>query len=69
MGALRLDAFLLLTRNRGRGGDGGCAWPSRAGSGVLGISSRRALRDQGAAKGWKGGMVEREQRELRSGVA
>jgi hypothetical protein len=49
VGALRLDAFLLLIRKRGRGGDGGRVSLFRLGSGVLGISSRRALLDQGAA--------------------
>jgi hypothetical protein len=53
VGALRLEAFLLLIRNRGLGGDGGCVSLFKVGSGVLGISSRRALRDQEAAKDWK----------------
>lgn len=57
VGALSCDVVRLRRRNLGRGGDGGCVWPSVNGSGVLGVVDCRRRLGRAALKGSKGDMV------------
>ena len=59
VGACKCDAFRLLSRSRGRGGEVGCV--STRGSGVLGKDEARAARDR-AANGRKGGIALADER-------